>query len=357
MDKHKLIFAVDGTSFNKVDHVGVRKKVQSQLALFDRSGIESRLEEYSWKDGLPTIEADEDTTVLYFRRIGASYRVARKLMGMKKRHPGLRILMEIPIYPFKDERREKVGIKSRINETLGTLMWKKCLDRIVVISNDMDRLYGVPVISVNNGIDYDDMRVRTTAQMDSINLIAVSGCFFWHGYDRLIKGLGEYYSVQRDKDVNLYIVGEGDCSAEYREISDRYGLTDTHVYFCGIRSGEELDEVFDKCDLAVDCLGAHRKNNFYSSSLKSREYVAKGLPIVSSLKFDIENEKTHRWFLSLPADESDINVSEIVDYYRSIYDREDPEHKQQIADTIRDAFREYCDINKTFEGVIDYIKN
>ncbi len=357
MKNHRLTFAVDESSYDKEDHIGVRKKVNSQLALFKRNGIEATLQKYSWKDGLPTVILDDNTDILYFRRIGASVRLVKMLRDLKKEHPGLRIIMELPIYPFKDERQHRTALKSKINESLGTLMWRLCVDRIVLISNSRKSLYGIPVINVDNGIDFDEVRVRKASDGDSINMIAVSGCFFWHGYDRLIKGLGEYYNNGGEEDVNLYVVGEGTCSGEYRELSDSYGLTDRHVFFCGILDGEKLDEVYDRCDLAVDCLGAHRKNNYYSSSLKSREYAAKGLPIVSSLIFDIENEKTDKWFLRLPADETDTDVSEIVEYYKTIYGLGDTTSKQKTAELIRENFSEYCDINRTFAGVTDYILN
>jgi len=43
---------------------------------------------------------------------------------------------------------------------------------------------------------------------------------------------------EKDVDINLYVVGEGECSGQYREIADGYSLTDRHVFFCGILDGE-----------------------------------------------------------------------------------------------------------------------
>ncbi len=171
----------------------------------------------------------------------------------------------------------------------------------------------------------------------------------------MIKGLEEYYINGGDRDVNLYIVGEGECSSEYKKISDEAGLTDKHVFFCGICDGKDLDKIYDKCDLAVDCLGAHRKNLFYSSSLKSREYVAKGMPIIAANDFDIENDETKKWFLKLPADETNIDISKIVEYYDGIYPDTSLQGKKNVANNIREAFRPLCEINNTFREVLDYI--
>ncbi len=354
MKKQKLIFAVDEASFNRKDHIGVRKKVDSQLNVFRKNGIEAQLQEYHWENGAPTIIVDDDTTILYFRRVAASYKFASFLLKLRKAHKDLRIIMELPIYPFA---KEKTGfnLKTEINEFLGTHMWHLCLDRIVVISHEMDSLYGVKIINVHNGIDFEKVRQRKISDRDSINLIAVSGCYFWHGYDRLINGLGEYYGSAHDIDVNLYLVGEGECSEEYRTLSDRYGLTDKHVYLCGLLDGEKLDEIYDKCDIAVNSLGGHRKDSFFSSSLKSREYVAKGLPIMASASFDIENDRTGQWFFKVPADDTAIDVESIVEYYKTLYSDDSVQGKKKVASEIRNTFREYCDINDLFRPVVEYV--
>jgi len=356
MNKRRLVFAVDEASFYKEDHIGVRKKVQMQCRMFEKNGLDVTLKPYSWNGNRINFPVDDDTDILYFRRISASYRVGSALLALKKKNPDLKIVMEIPAYPFDKERKGTISIKQRLNEAIGTYMWRLCLDRIALIDNHMDKLYGVPVLTFHNGLDFESVRCRKTEERESISLIAVSGCFPWHGYDRLIRGLGEYYKQEVSQPVDLYIVGEGECSPGYRELSDSCGLTEEHVFFCGIRDGAELDEVFDKSDLAVDCLALHRKGVDYSSSLKSREYVAKGLPIIASNDFDIEKPDTAKWFLKLPADESDIDINRIVEYYKEIYPDTSSQGKESVARSIRETFRPLCDINDTFREVLDYIK-
>ena len=68
MNEQVLVFAVDEASYYKEDHIGVRKKVEGQLAAFEKNGIKAELMPYTWKNGLPTINLRDDVTILYFRR-------------------------------------------------------------------------------------------------------------------------------------------------------------------------------------------------------------------------------------------------------------------------------------------------
>lgn len=131
---------------------------------------------------------------------------------------------------------------------------------------------------------------------------------------------------------------------------------DKHVFFTGVLTGAALDDVYNKCDLAVGSFGAHRKGLKLSVSLKSREYVAKGLPIVTSVDMDIENENTDKWFLKYPADESMLDINRIVEFYDKVYLDNSVAGKSEVAEKIRDDFRPLCNINDTFKGVIDYIR-
>ena len=50
-----------------------------------------------------------------------------------------------------------------------------------------------------------------------IRLVAVAGLAKWHGYDRLLEGLGEYYRTDVERKVIFHIVGEGPVREEYEQ--------------------------------------------------------------------------------------------------------------------------------------------
>ena len=67
------------------------------------------------------------------------------------------------------------------------------VDRIYTYSED-NQIWGIPTICSSNGIDFDLVSIRKVEKKrESINLIAVAGLAKWHGYDRILRGMGEYY--------------------------------------------------------------------------------------------------------------------------------------------------------------------
>lgn len=351
----RLVYAVDKNGYDDADHVGVRKKVEAVLRLFEKEGISTSLYKYEWEGGFPMLQVEEDTDVLYFRRIDPSVKLLLKLRDLKRRNKKLRLIMEIPTYPFAGESTAKKSLKRKISYLVGNYLLHFFLDRIVLIGQEhaIPYLYNVPVLHAKNGVDYEDISLRTNVKKDNeIHMIAVSGCYFWHGYDRLIKGLANYYRSDSVKQqVYFHLVGEGKCLEEYKKLAVENNLLDKYVFFHGRLVGQELDEVYNMCDVAIDCLGCHRKQLFYVSSLKVREYAAKGMPMVTSTIVDINCEELSKYILDLPPDETDIDIKKIIDFTDEVY-----EDTKELARTIREIFRPYCEWKYSFKDILLYVK-
>ena len=75
---------------------------------------------------------------------------------------------------------------------------------------------------------------------NSFNMIVVSSLYYWHGYDRTIEGLKNYYKGTHSKKVNLYIVGTGPEFVKYEKLIKEYDL-ENHVFLTGYKSGSALD--------------------------------------------------------------------------------------------------------------------
>lgn len=118
-------------------------------------------------------------------------------------------------------------------------------------------------------------------------MIAVSSLYYWHGYDRTIEGLKNYYEGTHSKEVNLYIVGTGPEFVKYEKLIKEYDL-ENHVFLTGYKSGSALDELYAKCIIGLDSMGRHRSGVSFNSSLKGKEYCAKGLIIVSGVKTELD---------------------------------------------------------------------
>jgi hypothetical protein len=147
-----------------------------------------------------------------------------------------------------------------------------------------------------------------------LNLIGVAEIHEWHGFDRLVKGLADYYSKSQNYIVRFHVVGyffSAEIENEFKKI-----VTDNHmednVILYGKKHGQELDRLFEKCDFGIGSLGRHRVGIDKIKTLKNREYAARGIPFIYS-ETDSDFD-TRPYVLKAPADETAIDIDSIVSF-------------------------------------------
>ena len=100
----------------------------------------------------------------------------------------------------------------------------------------------------------------------------------------------------------------------FAELIDKYGIQD-HIIFHGQLFGEELDDIFNQSCFAIGSLARHRSGINAIKTLKNREYATRGIPFIySEQDSDFDNQP---YVLKAPADESPIDVQQILDYMDS----------------------------------------
>lgn len=226
---------------------------------------------------------------------------------------GAKLIIEIPTFPPNQENnftgiRKAFSIYSNHFEP----KFYELVDGYVVIGEDADGEYkGKPAINIDNGIDVNNVPVREPVnEKDAIHILALASMCYWHGYDRLIKSLAEY---KGDQKVIIHMVGgnDGGCLPEWKELTHRLNLDDK-VIFHGQMSGKELDEMFDLCDIGINALAMYKKNFSVTMELKSREYIARGLPFVCTVNDPILNNTNGHWWMRIPNDSSIPNMNDII---------------------------------------------
>jgi len=118
------------------------------------------------------------------------------------------------------------------------------------------------------------------------------------------------------KNVKLHLVGEGSAIAYLKKLVTEKGL-ERQVMFHGFKTGEELDEMFNKCHVAVGSLGLHRLGFRESSVLKDKEYCARGIPFIYSLP-DADFPGKSRYRFKVPADDTPLDMTAIMAFCRGI---------------------------------------
>lgn len=290
---------------------------------------------------------------VYIRKPVLSSAVIKLLKKIKRENKEIKVIMEIPTYPIYGEYK---GIRKMliVQSILSSKYISKYVDRIVTYSND-EIIWGVDTLQISNSVDFSNIKIKKISENEeSINVIAVALFSHWHGYDRFIKGLNIYYKNNNVRKVKLYLVGHSDIVDEYKRMVEKYNLQE-YVYFCGKKYGESLDEIYDKCELGLDALARHRSKVYYNSSLKGKEYGAKGLPIISGVKTELDNDNNYKYYLRVPNDETPIDINSIVKFYDFIYNKS--ESKDEIINSIRSYSKDHFDFFNAFNPVIKYIKS
>lgn len=243
----------------------------------------------------------------------------------KLKKAGIHAVTEIPTYPY-DSEFKYVNYTQRIGFRIDQIFRRRLyqyMDAIVTFS-DAPEIFGQRTIRISNGVDFDSIPLHQPSaishQSSALHLIGVAEVHIWHGYDRLIAGLGEYYKNGGKREVVFHIVGGVHPHERYRAnefhpglqaIIDKYGIADK-VVFHGTMFGKELDDVFNQCQFAIGSLARHRSGITIIKTLKNREYATRGIPFIYS---EQDSDFDHKpYIIKAPADESPIDVQQIINF-------------------------------------------
>ncbi|NDV65190.1 glycosyltransferase family 4 protein [Bacteroides sp. 224] len=236
---------------------------------------------------------------------------------IKKRN--IKVVMEIPTYPYD---QEYITLRMKLDLWVDKLFRRRLAretDAIVTFSNE-PVIFGKQTIRISNGIDFSKIKIKqpnSTSHSTQINLIGVAEVHYWHGFDRVVQGLADYYKSPHNTPVYFHIVGDLTGEREKRDIlvPIKENNLEKYVILHGRKFGKELDSLFNEADFGIGSLGRHRSNITYIKTLKNREYAARGIPFAYS-EIDEDFEQMP-YILKEPADETPINIQEIVDFYHS----------------------------------------
>ena len=240
----------------------------------------------------------------------------------KLRQSGIKAVTEIPTYPY-DQEFKTFPFVTRTNLKIDQLFRNRLYREMsaIVTFSDAEQIFGQRTIRISNGVDFDSIPLHHYQPVDdAIHLIGVAEVHLWHGYDRLIAGLGEYYQHEANpRNVVFHIVGGIDPFDLYGEgdypgiqtLIDQYGIQD-HVVFHGQLFGEQLDAVFNQSRFAIGSLARHRSGITVIKTLKNREYATRGIPFIYSEQDSDFDDKPY--VVKAIPDESPVNIRQIMEF-------------------------------------------
>jgi glycosyltransferase involved in cell wall biosynthesis len=138
-------------------------------------------------------------------------------------------------------------------------------------------------LKIGNGILIDNnlTMVQSTWPNSSneLKLIGVAQLASWHGYDRLINALASIEIKKLPYNIIFTIVGDGNERSGLERLVEKLKLQN-QVFFTGMLSGQGLSDAFSDKHIGIASLGLYRIGLDESSVLKTREYIARGLPVI-----------------------------------------------------------------------------
>ncbi|HBO36437.1 MAG: hypothetical protein VB088_15260 [Sphaerochaeta sp.] len=290
---------------------------------------------------------------MYFRRTTLDSFAVRFFKNVKKYNPRCKIVMELPTYPYDKEMTSFIEWPRLIKDRWNRKKLKHYIDRIVTFSDD-DVIFGIPTIRTMNGIDFDTVPPRVVHENaeTEIHAIMVANFASWHGLDKLIDGMIKYYSELPKRRFILHIVGGGKAVEE--EINKVKGSNIIeNVIFHGPLWGASLHDIYNRVTLAIDICDIDEHGIFISSSLKTREYVAKGLPVVGAIEIDLSRSMKDYFYRF--KDPHIIDVHEIIDFHDTIY--HDKQSYYTVPHKIRELAKTVCDIHVVMNPVIQFFQD
>lgn len=245
----------------------------------------------------------------------------------KVKQTGILAVTEIPTYPYDDEFKSfewKMRMGLKVDQLFRNKLYRQ-MDALVTFS-DAERIFGQRTIRISNGVDFDSiplhqppLPLERAGEKATLHLIGVAEVHAWHGFDRVMAGMGEYYhkmltANSQQPEVFFHVVGgvhPHRMSSDFAPIIEKYGLQDK-IIFHGQLFGEELTEVFNQCQFAIGSLGRHRSGITVIKTLKNREYATRGIPFIYS---EQDSDFDHQpYVIKAPADESPVDILQIIDF-------------------------------------------
>lgn len=286
----------------------------------------------------------EKPEIIYVRRyeILNGIRILRKYKKISNAY----IIYEIPTYPYEQEYTNNGKHFLKILNRLLDKGMESISNLIPVVLGKEVKFNSSKYFPIFNGIDIKDIHIKNKNiyKENRIDLVGVANVSFWHGYDRIIEGLKNYYNMDKKEIVVFNIVGEGDELNNLKELVIKYKLND-YVVFHGIKKGEELEKIIEFCEIGVGSLGMHRSELTCGSTLKAREYCARGIPFILGYK-DYGFSEEFKYIYKIQPNEAPINIDDVISFYNSIKN-----------ENYVDEMREYAENNLTWGATMKPIIN
>ena len=311
-----------GLHWARTKNSGVGKKIQSQIKVWRGMGHEAKVFMHASRHE-PASDLIEADVIPYetggklqteINRVRAAHQLVKAVEAF---HPDI-IYLRYGIYVYPAHRLMRIApVVEEINtndltqhEGLGGLfslynrltrgIFLRLVRGLVTVSRELEvspafASYRKPTRVIANGIDLDSFTPLPAPDNNIPRLVFIgSPGFLWHGIDKLVD------FARRFPDLQLDLIGY-DKLPEFETLPPNLTL---HGYL----SAENYQHVLAGADAAISSLALHRIQLEEASTLKSRECLALGLPIVVAYTDTDLDDAGFDFLLKIPNKEDNIHT-------------------------------------------------
>ena len=329
------------------------------------AGLRWRKHRKAVTDGICGFVGEEAYDAVYIKGFLATPYALRIAKSAKMANRNCRVIYEVATYPYWGEYRRFIGVDLReknsralaghlleiFQHAVSAPQYRNHVDALVLFGSPAERLWGVPAVTVSNGVTVKDIAPRQYGFDDAgapVRLLGVAGTSVAHGYDRVLRGMADYF---RDRSsgtpgVEFNLVGENETITALKTLVSELRLSD-HVHFLGYKNSKELGGLYSLNDAAVSSLGVYRIGLTHLSPLKSREYCAAGIPFLYAYE-DTLLDGEEPFCLKLPNDDSPVDIGAVVSFVQKC--RGDP----GLAEEERKFAKRNCDWKSIMKRILAF---
>lgn len=351
---------------------GIDRKIISQIKAFNEAGLNCKpiiaaRPKSAIMKGLaslpcfpdfinwPDVAALNGASYLYIRRPTFSTRGFISFLDtFRKSNPKAIVFIELPTYPYDAEFNSPELFFALNKDRKYRQSWRYYIDLIADMS-DSSEVFGVKTVHIYNGIDLNEYSIRRPSydSLAPLEMLFPASFAAYQGCDLLIEGLANYYDNGGERSIIVHLAGEGPEIPALRKLVTSRHLDD-RVVFHGMLTLDELNSLYDRCTLGVASLGMHRRSaNVVSGAIKTREYLAKGLPFFYAGSIDVFNANPVDFCLQFESKEVPVNINKVLDYYDGLYENES---ETSLIHRIRRYAESSVSMSAAMSNVIKIIK-
>jgi glycosyltransferase involved in cell wall biosynthesis len=173
----------------------------------------------------------------------------------------------------------------------------KHVDGFVSVSDELKQrfqYFNKPIEVIANGIDTSQYNLVPYKNDKPTFVFIGTPNQSWHGLDKIISMADHFQKYQ------FYIIGST-------------GKDTNNIKYFGYLSKDDSTKIIQRCDIGIATLSLYKKHLTEASPLKSRQYLACGIPIIYAYK-DTDLEGKESFVLRLTNSENNINHTKIEQF-------------------------------------------